>query len=72
MLAVELQELVCTRVGTSKFSDVYNSFQQQVMSVRRDRKAARVIQVRLCVFHRCGTSLTFQSEYHRPYCRSKT
>ena len=37
MLAVELQELVRIKVDTSKFSDVYNSFQQQVLSVRRDR-----------------------------------
>ena len=72
MLAVELQELVRTKVGTSKFSDAYNSIRQQVLSVRRDRKAVRVIQVRLCVFHRYGMRLTFQSEYHRPYCRSKT
>ena len=72
MLAVELQELVRTKVGTSKFSDAYNSIRQQVLSVRRDRKAARVIQVRLCVFHRSGTRLTFQSEYHRPHCCSKT
>ncbi|EJF56189.1 hypothetical protein DICSQDRAFT_71986 [Dichomitus squalens LYAD-421 SS1] len=43
-LAVELQDLVQTKVGTSRFSNVYNGIRQQVLSVRRDRKAARVIQ----------------------------
>ena len=49
-LAVELQDLVQTKVGTTKFSNVYNSIRQKVVSVRRDRKAARVIQVRLGYF----------------------
>ncbi|PIL29525.1 hypothetical protein GSI_08333 [Ganoderma sinense ZZ0214-1] len=43
-LAVELQDLVQTKVGTTKFSNVYNSIRQKVVSVRRERKAARAIQ----------------------------
>lgn len=53
-LAVELQDLVQAKVGTTKFSDIYSSIRQKVVSVRRERKAARVIQVRLRYFQwRC-------------------
>ena len=45
-LAVELQDLVQSKVGTTKFAAVYNEIRQKVLSVRRDRKASRAIQVR--------------------------
>ncbi|KAI1783497.1 armadillo-type protein [Ganoderma leucocontextum] len=43
-LAVELQDLVQAKVGTTKFSNVYSSIRQKAVSVRRERKTARVIQ----------------------------
>ncbi|KAI0832589.1 hypothetical protein BC628DRAFT_1347439 [Trametes gibbosa] len=43
-LAVELQDLVQSKVGTTKFANVYNSIRQKVLTVRRDRRTARVIQ----------------------------
>jgi U3 small nucleolar RNA-associated protein 20 len=45
-LAQELQDLVQTKVGTTKFASVYNRLRQGVLDTRRDRKRARVIQVR--------------------------
>ncbi|KAI0753565.1 hypothetical protein C8Q80DRAFT_1342693 [Daedaleopsis nitida] len=44
-LAVELQDLVQGKVGTTKFANVYNSIRQKVLSVRRERRTARAIQV---------------------------
>lgn len=46
-LAQELQTLVQTKVGTTKFSNAHNRIRQGVLGVRRDRKTARVMQVRL-------------------------
>ncbi|KAK7691383.1 hypothetical protein QCA50_004782 [Cerrena zonata] len=43
-LAIELQDLLQTKVGTSKFSNVYNGIRQNVISVRRDRRTARAVQ----------------------------
>lgn len=44
-LAVELQDLVQSRVGTTKFSNVYNQIRQGVLTVQRQRRATRVLQV---------------------------
>lgn len=46
-LAAELQDLVQAKVGTTKFAGVYNEIRQHVVGVRRERRNARVIQVRL-------------------------
>ncbi|PPQ91255.1 hypothetical protein CVT25_006372 [Psilocybe cyanescens] len=42
--AAELQDLVQTKVGTTKFATVYNQIRQSVLGVRRERKVARVLQ----------------------------
>ena len=42
--AIELQDLVQGKVGTTKFSIVYNKIRQGALEVRRDRKVARVLQ----------------------------
>lgn len=44
-LAVELQDLIQTKVGTTKFANAYSRIRQSVLSVRRDRKTARSMQV---------------------------
>ncbi|THH09644.1 hypothetical protein EW145_g1873 [Phellinidium pouzarii] len=44
-LASELQDLVQAKVGTTKFANVYNRIRQGVVSVRRERRTARVVQV---------------------------
>ncbi|KAI0644852.1 armadillo-type protein [Trametes meyenii] len=43
-LAIELQDLVQNKVGTTKFGYVYNNIRQKVLTLRRDRRTARVIQ----------------------------
>ncbi|KAI0657631.1 armadillo-type protein [Cubamyces menziesii] len=43
-LAIELQDLVQAKVGTTKFANVYNTIRQKVLEVRRDRRTARVVQ----------------------------
>ncbi|KAF9524997.1 hypothetical protein CPB83DRAFT_570885 [Crepidotus variabilis] len=42
--STELQDLVQSRVGATKFSGVYNQIRQGVLGVRRERKIARVLQ----------------------------
>ncbi|KAH9485782.1 U3 small nucleolar RNA-associated protein 20 [Psilocybe cubensis] len=42
--ATELQDLVQSKVGTTKFATVYNQIRQSVLGVRRERKVARVLQ----------------------------
>ncbi|KAF8641440.1 hypothetical protein AX16_009953 [Volvariella volvacea WC 439] len=42
--ATELQDLVRSKVGTTKFSAVYNDIRQQALGVRRERKTARALQ----------------------------
>jgi len=37
--------MVQAKVGTTKFSTTYNQIRQSVLGVRRDRKAAKVLQV---------------------------
>ena len=49
-VAVELQDLLQAKVGTTKFSEVYNRVRQGVMSVRRERKSARAVQVCFVLF----------------------
>ena len=44
-LAVELQDLVQTKVGTTAFANVYNMIRQNVLGVRRERKTMRAVQV---------------------------
>ncbi|KAK7469217.1 U3 snoRNP protein [Stygiomarasmius scandens] len=44
-LSTELQDLVQSKVGTTKFSLVYTQIRQGVTKVRRNRKEARVLQV---------------------------
>ncbi|KAF8901183.1 armadillo-type protein, partial [Gymnopilus junonius] len=43
--AIELQDLVQSKVGTTKFANVYNQIRQSVLGVRRERKVARALQV---------------------------
>ncbi|KAI0333223.1 hypothetical protein GY45DRAFT_1319830 [Cubamyces sp. BRFM 1775] len=43
-LAIELQDLVQGKVGTTKFANVYNTIRQKVLEVRRERRTARVVQ----------------------------
>ena len=43
--ATELQDLVQSKVGVTKFTNVYNQIRQSVMGLRRERKVARVMQV---------------------------
>lgn len=42
--ATELQDLVQSKVGTTKFATVYNQIRQSALGVRRERKVARVLQ----------------------------
>ncbi|KAF7316852.1 DRIM domain-containing protein [Mycena chlorophos] len=43
-LAIELRDLVQTKVGPTKFSAVYNQIRQGVLGVQRERKATKVLQ----------------------------
>ncbi|KJA28736.1 hypothetical protein HYPSUDRAFT_617773 [Hypholoma sublateritium FD-334 SS-4] len=42
--AIELQDLVQSKVGTTKFAHIYNQIRQSVLGLRRERKVARVLQ----------------------------
>ena len=42
--AIELQELIQSKVGTTKFSTVYSRIRRGVLEVRRERKVAKVLQ----------------------------
>jgi U3 small nucleolar RNA-associated protein 20 len=44
-LAAELQDLVQSKVGATKFSTTYNQIRQSAIGVRRERKTAKVLQV---------------------------
>jgi U3 small nucleolar RNA-associated protein 20 len=44
-LATELQDLVQSKVGTTKFSTVYNQIRQSALGVRRERRTAKALQV---------------------------
>ena len=43
--SIELQDLVRSKVGVVKFSNVYSQIRQGVVNVRRERKATRALQV---------------------------
>ncbi|KAJ3744880.1 armadillo-type protein [Lentinula detonsa] len=43
--AVELRDLVQSKVGTTKFSTVYNQIRQNIVALQRERKEARVLQI---------------------------
>lgn len=42
--AVELQDLVQSKVGTTKFSLVYNQIRQSALTIRRKRKVDKALQ----------------------------
>ena len=44
LTAIELQDIVRTKVGGSKFAEVYNDIRQGVLGVQRERKVARALQ----------------------------
>ena len=44
LTAIELQDMVRSKVGGTKFAEVYNSIRQGVLGVQRERKIARTIQ----------------------------
>ncbi|KAI0070349.1 hypothetical protein K474DRAFT_1670178 [Panus rudis PR-1116 ss-1] len=43
-LAIELQDLLQNKVGTTKFANVYNRIRQGVQSLRQERRTARAVQ----------------------------
>ncbi|KAF5354672.1 hypothetical protein D9756_005618 [Leucocoprinus leucothites] len=43
--AIELRDLVQAKVGTTKFSNVYNQIRQKTLELRRNRKVERTLQV---------------------------
>ncbi|KAJ7637747.1 armadillo-type protein [Mycena polygramma] len=44
-VCIELQDLVQSKVGTTKFSAAYNQIRQSVLGIQRERKATKVLQV---------------------------
>lgn len=60
-LGQELQTLVQEKVGTTKFAPVYNDIRQGILNIRQERKAARVLQVRVGTLpkHDLDTDLSF-------------
>jgi len=44
-VAQELQDLVQTKVGITKFTAIYGQIRQGTLAIRRDRKAARAMKV---------------------------
>ncbi|PPR05452.1 hypothetical protein CVT24_008221 [Panaeolus cyanescens] len=42
--AIELQDLVQSKVGTTKFATVYNQIRQGALGIQRERKVARALQ----------------------------
>lgn len=51
-LAVELQDLIQTKVGTTKFSIVYNNIRQNVLGLRQERKTKKAVQVGTDIYPR--------------------
>jgi U3 small nucleolar RNA-associated protein 20 len=53
MTAVELQDLVQQKVGTTKFATAYNKIRQTVLGVQRERRTARItkVTIRCTVWH---------------------
>ena len=52
--AVELQDLVQAKVGTTVFSNAYNRIRQGAVSVQQARRVARVTKVRPPRWRWCG------------------
>lgn len=50
MTAVELQDLVQQKVGTTKFAITYNKIRQTVLGVQRERRTARITKVTVNVY----------------------
>jgi U3 small nucleolar RNA-associated protein 20 len=46
--AVELQDLVQRKVGTTEFAVTYNKIRQTVLGVQRERRTARVTKACFC------------------------
>jgi U3 small nucleolar RNA-associated protein 20 len=44
-VCIELQDLIQSKVGTTKFSAAYNQIRQSVLGVQRERKATKALQV---------------------------
>ncbi|KAG7091487.1 hypothetical protein E1B28_010518 [Marasmius oreades] len=44
-VSVELRDLVQSKVGATKFSGVYNQIRQGVLSVQKERKEAKILQL---------------------------
>ena len=44
LTAIELQDMVRSKVGGTKFAEVYNGIRQGVLGVQRERKIARALQ----------------------------
>ena len=44
LTAIELQDMVRSKVGGSKFAEVYNGIRQGVLGVQRERKIGRTLQ----------------------------
>ena len=59
MTAVELQDLVQQKVGTTKFAITYNKIRQTVLGVQRERRTARITKVTIKVY-RVARCLTFR------------
>ena len=43
--ATELQDLLQAKVGTTKFTTVYSRIRQSVLNTRRERRAAKAVEV---------------------------
>ena len=44
LTAIELQDMVRSKVGGGKFAGVYNGIRQDALGVQRERKIARTLQ----------------------------
>jgi U3 small nucleolar RNA-associated protein 20 len=44
LTAIELQDIVRSKVGGIKFAEAYNGIRQGVLGVQRERKIARTLQ----------------------------
>lgn len=44
MTAIELQDMVRSKVGGGKFAEVYNNIRQSALGVQRERRIARTLQ----------------------------
>ena len=44
LTAIELQDMVRSKVGGNKFAEAYNIIRQGVLNVQRERKVARTLQ----------------------------